>query len=45
MKKSKVSKLMSLVLVSVMVISGCNANVSKPSMFLVKEYIKLELVS
>ncbi|MDU5082845.1 MAG: ABC transporter substrate binding protein, partial [Bacillota bacterium] len=31
MKKSKVSKLVSLVLVSVMFLSGCNANVSKPS--------------
>ncbi|CAK7026785.1 ABC transporter substrate-binding protein [Tissierella sp.] len=31
MKKSKVSKLMSLAVASIMVLSGCNANVSKPS--------------
>ncbi|MDU5083570.1 MAG: ABC transporter substrate binding protein, partial [Bacillota bacterium] len=31
MKKSKVSKLVSLAVASIMVLSGCNANVSKPS--------------
>lgn len=31
MKKSKMSKLVSLAVASIMILSGCNANVSQPS--------------